>query len=68
MLCFLTDTPFEIGTTVGIYNNNEFIDTINTLKTYKIKHKMNKELNLFNDYKFLSSFLKIPLFITNANI
>jgi len=40
MLCFLTDTPFKIETLVGIYNN-QLIDTINTLKPYKIKHKMN---------------------------
>jgi len=40
MLCFLTDTPLKIETLVGIYNN-KLIDTINTLKPYKIKHKMN---------------------------
>ena len=61
MLCFLTNTPYEIDTSVGIYNDILVDDNINTVKTYKIKYKKNSlELNSSKKDKCFDSFYVDP--------
>ena len=61
MLCFLTDTPYEIDTTVGIYDDIIVDDNINIAKTYKIKYKRNSlDLNSSKKDKCFDEFYIDP--------
>jgi hypothetical protein len=61
MLCFLTNTPYEIDTSVGIYNDTLVDNNINFVKTYKIKYKKNSlDLNSSRKDKCFDSFYVDP--------
>jgi translation initiation factor 2 beta subunit (eIF-2beta)/eIF-5 len=61
MLCFLTDTPFGIDTSVGIYNDILVDDNINIVKTYKIKYKKNSiDLNSTREDECFDAFYVDP--------
>jgi len=61
MLCFLTNTPYEIDTTVGIYDDIIVDDNINIAKTYKIKYKKNSlDLNSTKKDKCFDQFYIDP--------
>jgi hypothetical protein len=61
LLCFLTDTPYNIETPVGIFNNILIDDNINTSKVYKIKQKKNSlELKVPKNPKCDHTFYTYP--------
>ena len=62
MLCFLTDTPYNIETSVGIFNNILIDDNIDTMKVYKIKQKKNSlDLKVSKRPKCFDDFYREPL-------
>ena len=61
MLCFLTETPYNIDTSVGIFNNILIDNNIDTMKVYKIKQKKNSlELKVSKRPKCFDEFYTEP--------
>jgi len=66
ILCFLTNTPYDIDTSVGINNDILVDDNINMIKRYKIKYKKNSlDLNATKKDKCFDSFYVDPDFNPN---